>query len=215
MAEPLIPEDIENITFPTSMRGYDRDSVDIFLTEVAAAYEAVYTEVQSIRAGAQKPYRSLGEEMGDLLQHAKDSAESTKRDAEDEAKKLREQAVEDSEATLKAAEAQATEIRVAAEREASQKVEDAAETVAQLEAMEKEARDQLRALRVRLDDLSDQLRTLEPAERDESAPKVPEAVPPPPYVPHLESDTMEVSLEGSNGKGADPSSKSLADEPKI
>jgi cell division initiation protein len=215
MAEPLIPEDIENVTFPTSMRGYDRDSVDIFLQEVATAYEAAYTEVQAIRTGAQKPYRSLGEEMGDLLQHAKDSAESTKRAAEEEAKRLREQAAEDSEATVKAAESQAAEIRMAAEREASQKIEDAAETVAQLEAMDKESREELRSLRVRLDHLSDQLRALEPVAKDESAPKVPEAVPPPPYVPHLETDTMEVSLEDSNGNSGDPNSKSLADEPKF
>jgi len=214
MAEQLVPEDIENVTFQTSLRGYDRDSVDIFLQEVATAYEAAYSEVQAVRAGAQKPYRSLGEEMGDLLQHAKDSAESTKKAAEAEAQRLREQATEDAEATVKAAESQASEIRAAAERDASQKIEDAAETVAQLEAMEKEAREELKTLRVRLDGITTQLRALEAVETEEPAQKVEEIEPPPPYVPRLE-ETMEVSLEDSNGNSVGSASNTLADEPKF
>ncbi|MEA2499423.1 MAG: hypothetical protein QOH26_1828, partial [Actinomycetota bacterium] len=185
--------------------------------EVAAAFEAAVNEVQAVRAGAQKPYRSLGEEMGDLLQHAKDSAESTRRAAEQDAAKLLERSTEDSEATMKAVEAQANEIRVAAEKEASQRIEEAAETVAQLEKMEIEAREELRSLRVRLDGLTSQLRALEPQEMSE--PEQP-AVPPPPVLgaETLGAETLEtdaLSLDDDDDDASDEASNSLAQEPRI
>jgi DivIVA domain-containing protein len=206
MAEPLSPEDIENVTFPTSLRGYDRDSVDIFLQEVATAFESVWSEAQAARSGAQKPYRSLGEEMGDLLQHAKDSAEQTKRVAEDEARRLREKAAEDGAATVAAAENQAAELRAVAEREAAEKVQDAADTVAQLEAMETEAREELRELRRKLESLTEQLRALESTK--EPAMESAAATPPRPEATSSNGgpDTETISIDSG-------SSPQFADEP--
>lgn len=172
MPEPLVPEDIENVTFPTSLRGYDRDSVDIFLQEVAAAYEIVLTEAKLARTGAQKPYRGLGEEMGDLLQHAKDSAEETKRAAAEEAGRVRQRAVEEAAETLAVAEKRAAEMRAEAEQAAADKMHDAAETVAQLETMETEAHERLTSLRLKLESLTGQLLDLE-ASRSTKAPTAP------------------------------------------
>ena len=211
----MVPEDIENVTFPTTLRGYDRDSVDLFLQEVAVAFEAAVNEVQAVRAGAQKPYRSLGEEMGDLLQHAKDSAEATKKAAEQEAAQLRERATEDAEATMRSAEAQANEIRAAAEKDASVRVEEAAETVAQLEKMEVEAREELRSLRVRLDGLTSQLRALEPRETEPAEQML---VPPPPAAAAETIETDQVSLEDElldEELDVDQASNSVAQEPRI
>ncbi len=161
MAEPLNPEDIETTTFPTSLRGYDRDSVDIFLQEVAAAYEAALSESQAARSGEEKPYRSLGEEMGDLLQHAKDSADQTRALAQKEAT-ARLAAAQEEAARLRAdAEVQAAEVISAAETEADRRVTDAAETVEQLERMQNEARAEVQGLRLRLEALVDHLRDLE------------------------------------------------------
>jgi cell division initiation protein len=205
MPEPLAPEDIENVTFPTSLRGYDRDSVDIFLQEVAAAYESVLTEAQSARAGAQKPYRSLGEEMGDLLQHAKDSAEVTKRAAAEEAAKLRQQANEEAAETLGAAERRSTELLADAERAAADKMRDAAETVAQLEAMEVEAHEKLTSLRIKLEELTGQLLDVEArrATRAAGSTSTPTTTPPLAetenfsIVPETDEDENDVSSEGS------------------
>jgi DivIVA domain-containing protein len=80
MAEPSI-ERIRNATFPLSVRGYDRNEVDRFLTELAdwletgggggaAAVEAVRTELERI-----------GEQTASILTEAHQAAEGIRGDA--------------------------------------------------------------------------------------------------------------------------------------
>jgi DivIVA domain-containing protein len=224
MAEPIGPEDIENVTFPTSLRGYDRDSVDIFLQEVASAYEAATNELNAARA--QKPYRSLGEEMGDLLQHAKDSAEETKRTAESEARVVLDQANQTAGEKLAGVEAEAVRIRQDAEQDATQKIQEAAETVAQLEKMESEARAELRTLRMRLESVVGQLASLE-REDVPTPPLVEESLAPedpPPYKgpvseedsgPTLESPPTEPISLVPEGAGFSDGSPRLNDDTEL
>lgn len=160
----LTPEEIETTTFPSSLRGYDRDAVDFFLQDVAAAFEAALNEGQAARETRQKPYQSLGEEMGDLLQHAKDSADQTRREAESAASATMRSAEEAASRTRAEAEQQAALTLAHAEKEAAARIEEAAETVEQLETMEQESRAELRRLRVELEGVVEQLRSLEPSD---------------------------------------------------
>jgi DivIVA domain-containing protein len=212
MAEQLVPEDIENVSFPTSLRGYDRDSVDIFLQEVAAAYEAVLNEARSARAGAQKPYRSLGEEMGDLLQHAKDSAEQTQKTAEEEARRSVERATEDARNALTSAQEQAANILREAEKEAAVKIQEAADTVAQLESMETEARARIRTLREDLVGLTGELGRLDPAPAPSEARSPDNEAPLPPVGDPTEQTDMSIlteTISATDGSGSYPDEAGL------
>lgn len=184
MREALSPDEVENLSFSASLRGYDRDEVDAFLKSLAA-------DLREIEQRSERLYETLGQEMGDLLQHARDSADQMVREAEIEAGMLREQAEKDaakirdeaaglarstkeeSEATaartVDAANKTAEETRSRAERDASDSIAKAEDRVRTLEARETDARERLHALRLQLLELSDQLKKLEHRAVDDEA----------------------------------------------
>jgi DivIVA domain-containing protein len=177
MRDALTPDELANVSFPTTLRGYDRDEVDAFLHKVQAQMK------EAERQRAERLYAHMGEEIGDLLQHAKDSADEMKQEAESDAAKMRADATADASRlrdeagadahTMRAdaeadakkmrqeAESDAAEIRAAAERDAERRTKIADDRVRELEGEEAEARTRIKALRTELESVASHLRPLE------------------------------------------------------
>jgi cell division initiation protein len=178
MQEELVPEYIEGREFSTSLRGYDKGEVDSFLSSLAA-------EIRDYQlANSERLYQNLGEEMGSLLQHAKDSGDAMRKEAEEDAAAIRHSAESDAQRTRADAEQRASEIRSAAEAEATERITEAEDRVHALEKVEREARERVRALRAELEVVTAQLSGLQ----DESG----EA---PPAPPDLTDETSQIDLE--------------------
>jgi DivIVA domain-containing protein len=78
MRRAITPEDVREADFKVALRGYDREDVAAFLQDVAA-------EMETLKDSSERAYQSLGEEIGGLLQQAKDSADKLVTDARTEA----------------------------------------------------------------------------------------------------------------------------------
>jgi DivIVA domain-containing protein len=185
MREASSNDDLENTTFSTALRGYDRDEVDAFVRTIAE-------EMRVLNEGRnEKLYESLGEEMGALLQHARDSADTMKREAQEDAAAARAAADEEAAATRAAAdedaqrireeaarrakelqqnaEQQAAQTRTEAEKESSTRVEQATEKVRRLEATEGQARARLQSMREELASIANDLRLIDDVPEDDDA----------------------------------------------
>jgi DivIVA domain-containing protein len=177
MRESLAPEELEQASFSVVLRGYDRDEVDAYLKNVVDELR----ETQRLRS--ERLYETLGEEMGGLLQHARDSADDMIAQAQSEAASLREEARRAAGATrsdakveakdlLDRARADAQQTRAEADKAAQARVDEAARRVAELEQSEAEARERVSGLRLQLVALTDQLEQLgTPPEAADSADK--------------------------------------------
>lgn len=158
MQEELVPEYVEGREFSTSLRGYDREEVDGFLSSVAAELR----EYQ--RASSERLYQNLGEEMGALLQHAKDSSDAMRKEAEEDAAAIRHAAESDAQRTRADAEHRASEIRAASEAEATERIKEAEDKVRVLEDLERDVRLRVRSLRVEIEGVASELIALEAAD---------------------------------------------------
>ena len=176
MREASSNEHLENTTFSTALRGYDRDEVDAFVRTVAQEMRALNEDRN------EKVYESLGEEMGALLQHARDSADAMKRqaqedaantraEAEAEANKIKEDATAAARELQQTAEQHATKTRTEAESEASTRIADATEKVRRLEATEGQARARLKSIREELASITNDLLLLDEEPEDQTAPE--------------------------------------------
>jgi DivIVA domain-containing protein len=110
---PLTPEEIEARRFRLAQNGYDCESVDRFLAEIA---EAVRAPTDSV-AGADE-FGRLGQEIAAILRNARDSAGAVRAEAEGHAAALRSRAELQADDVRKAAEADAESLRTLATREA-------------------------------------------------------------------------------------------------
>lgn len=116
---PLAPDEIQGRKFSVNLRGYEKEEVDSFLTAVAADYKRA---LEGSGSNAD-PYGALGQEVGEVLRFARESAATIKADAEREAESLRSEANED-----------ATKIREAAATEATATMDMAREKATRLRA---------------------------------------------------------------------------------
>jgi DivIVA domain-containing protein len=186
MRDSLTPDQLENVSFTTTLRGYDRDEVDVFIKNVQVALK------DAERQRSERLYAHMGEEIGNLLQHAKDSAEEMKKEAESDAARMRADAETDvarmrdeaqadahttradAQADAKSmraeAEEAATSIRSEANEDAARRTKEADDRVAELEAQEAEARNRIRTLRGQLEEISGHLQPLEERRPVEAAP---------------------------------------------
>jgi cell division initiation protein len=176
MREASSNEELEKTTFSTALRGYDRDEVDAFVRMVAQ-------EMRELHHGrTEKIYESLGEEMGGLLQHARDSAEAMTREAEEQAAATRAQAEADAQRTREEslthardlqqrAEQEASETRAEAEGDASRRIAEATERVRELEGVEGRARARINSLLEELDSIINNLRVIQSGPENEPAEK--------------------------------------------
>jgi len=168
MQPQFTPEEIETASFTIGLRGYDKQEVEDYLVAVA-------DHIRLISDVSRSAYVDLGEEMGDLLQHARDSADEMTRTAQEEATALR--AEVDSEATDKRREAdeyrqrakddvdeEVKRIREGAEEQARGIIQDAQQRIVTLQQEEVEARERIRALRLQLLEVTLRLQRFEVAE---------------------------------------------------
>jgi DivIVA domain-containing protein len=177
MKESVSPDQIEKAAFGTALRGYDRDEVDIFLRRVADELR----ESQKLRS--ERLYENLGDEIGTLLQHAKDNADAMTKQAEEDSariradaeaasREMRADAERDAAATRAQADGDAQRMRADAEQDAAttrreadqdatQRIREAEARVAELQEAEDSLRDKLAMLRSDLEGLTEGLRRLE------------------------------------------------------
>jgi DivIVA domain-containing protein len=159
----ITPEQITSKKFSlTRSRGYDREEVDSFLSDMAAAYNAA---MDNEPEAPSRMLDRLGEEVSAILRATKESAATLLREAEDEAaglrrnaaqeaKSIRRQAREDAVAEkartekevrslIEDAHRKAHEIRDAADRESKELLEEAIRRFDRLQAHERELRERV------------------------------------------------------------------------
>lgn len=132
MAEGPTPDEIENVEFHVTVRGYARDEVREYLSAIAAY-------VARLEEKAAAGYLNLGEKIGELLQQAKETAEEIEGVARDEAAR-----------TLEDAGTHAAKI-----------VREAEQRVAELENTEGEILSSLQSLKTQLEGMTARLRPVE------------------------------------------------------
>lgn len=187
--EGITPEYLEQVEFTSSLRGYDREEVDSLLASVADEIARLQALASQSRAPVQRPYDSLGEEMGALLQHAKDTADEITAKARREAEELRAGA-ESSAGTLTGdAEREAAGIREQAQRDAITIVQEAEERVEHLKRTETE-------IRARLRDMSSELQTITQRLEDVGTP--------PPFGEGIEDEGEEDPLRLDTNEDDEP-----------
>jgi len=174
MQPELTPEDIETASFTVAIRGYDKQEVEAFLADTA-------DHVRALTEASGSAYVDLGEEMGELLQHARNSADEMTTRAQEEATALRAQV--DAEIADKRREAddyvrrsnedigdEVKRLRAGAEEQARAIIEDAQRRIVTLQGEEVDARDRIRGLRMQLLEVTLRLQRFEVAdETDESS----------------------------------------------
>lgn len=153
MAEALAPAETQQPPFPIVRRGYDRNEVDAYLRELENHMEATRRDLE------ENAYQRLGEEMGRLLQHARDAADNMLVEAETEAQRIK--------AT---AEGDASTIRARAEEKASAMVAAATEKVRSLERSEQQAYQRMKELSAQLADLHTRVDRLQPGDATPDTP---------------------------------------------
>jgi DivIVA domain-containing protein len=135
---PLTADEIRNRRFSAGLRGYEKEEVDSFLEGVAADYQLALDAIASSR----DPYGTLGQEVGDVLRYAKDSADRLSRSAQEEAARILKQATDE-----------ASTIREEVEQRAAATIESAREETVRLKAESevraREAQDEVQTLRRR------------------------------------------------------------------
>jgi DivIVA domain-containing protein len=117
-----VPSDVRTITFPASMRGYDRVAVDAYVERV----NHVIAELEmrsSPRAAVRHALEEVGEQTSGILQRARDAAEEITSSARREA-----------EATTSHAKAEAAEIVLNASAESERAEGEAAQLIGKAKA---------------------------------------------------------------------------------
>ena len=174
MQPELTPEDIETASFTVAIRGYDKQEVEAFLADTA-------DHVRALTEASGSAYVDLGEEMGELLQHARNSADEMTSKAQEEVTALRAQI--DAEIADKRREAdeyvrrsneditdEVKRMREGAEEQARAIIADAQLRIVTLQSEEVEARERIRALRMQLLEVTLRLQRFEVGEEsDESS----------------------------------------------
>src|SRR5215213_9540237 len=136
MARDLTPEAIEQAEFPTALRGYDKDEVEAYLRRVAVEHRRLLAQTEPAKPASEKPYQRLGQDVGDLLQQARDTADRMKQRAEDEATRLKDEAKKAVKEMKDKAKQDAQQVKQAAEYDAREKLKDAERRLTALKANE-------------------------------------------------------------------------------
>lgn len=148
-----------------AVRGYSREEVDAFLKDLARQQRTLTEELAKSKQEAEKTYLALGEEIGGLLQHAKDVSDDMVKKAEEDAARRREEARRAAERTRKEARDRSVEIIRAAEKDAGECIAEAAQKIDDLQDAETEARERLQSLRGLAESLRAQIEQVEGTER--------------------------------------------------
>lgn len=174
----ITPDVLENASFTTRMRGYDPEEVDALLAAVA-------TQLHTYKDAADRAYQLVGEEMGELLQKARDRADEMMAAAEKEAaealararaeaERERAEASEETRRVRDEAHAAAAEMRAHAEQEASAALGAAHDEAERMRGEAAEAANQMRSMAQReaderIERADERVRRLEEKEVDARA----------------------------------------------
>jgi DivIVA domain-containing protein len=154
------PEDIQGRDFLVGLRGYDKDEVRIFLAEVAAAHEAVLTELDAARtapvveapapapATSDNTFDDLGASVAAILRTAQESASGIAGDAATKAAELKEAAERYATSLREEAEVARDMALDAAEGIKTQAAAELAEARAQAERIVREATETVRQIEI-------------------------------------------------------------------
>jgi DivIVA domain-containing protein len=129
----VVPEDIRNVSFPGSVRGYERSAVDAYVTRVNRMIAELEMR-SSPRAAVRHALEQVGEQTSGILQRAREAAEEITASARQEA-----------EETTARAKAEAGEIVVNASTEADRAAAEASTVIAKAKAEAGEILAQARA----------------------------------------------------------------------
>jgi DivIVA domain-containing protein len=113
------PEDIEGRDFFVGLRGYDRDEVNQFLSDVAAELRATRAEIEMLRNRPETmdPFEHLGSNVTAILRTANDTAEEILASAKSEAETVHARAEAAAEHVRKEGDAYAARVRDEVSRE--------------------------------------------------------------------------------------------------
>jgi cell division septum initiation protein DivIVA len=143
------------------VRGYSREEVDAFMRDLAQHQRTLTEELAKAKQESEKTYLALGEEIGALLQHAKDIADDMVKKADEEAARLRDEARRAAERTQKDARDRSVGIIRAAEKDAGESIAEAEQKIDELQGAEMEARERLQSLRALTNSLGTQIEEVE------------------------------------------------------
>ena len=198
----LTPEDIQGKRFHDAFRGYNHEEVDIFLDEVAAAFENVFKDVLAGRARV----KELGAELDDVkgtegmlkrtLLAAQRAADEAIAEAKAEAAGLLAAAADEAAAAVASAKQRADEIVAGANARQSE-IEELGSRLHDLHAAHRAT---LRA------HLEDQLRALDALPGPEAVP----AVAAPPARPAAPGPAVEVAADAEPEAGPEPEEQAAA-----
>ena len=156
MSVEVTPDVISGASFSSTLRGYDRDEVHVFLDVIAQ-------RVAELQDEAENAHLSLGDRIGRLLQDAKDNADEIVERAQAEAAQEREIAAADTKKTREEADAYFLDTRNQADEYAGRTRQDAD---AYSERIQQEATDE--GTRIRADADKDARSTRQAAEADKA-----------------------------------------------
>jgi DivIVA domain-containing protein len=153
-SQDRVPAELRDVSFPVSMRGYDRQTVDAYVERV----NRVIAELEmsrSTEAAVRHALDRVGEQTSGILQRARSSAEDIIADGEEEAEELTARAKAEVESLVAGARAEATQLVAKARAEAGEILaRSRAEAAQRLQQSEEEAA----ALREQADAWMGQLR---------------------------------------------------------
>ena len=172
--------EIENVSFPIRMRGYDRDEVDALLAQLAIQARHLLEVQAQLEHDNEAPYLRLGNVAGNILQLARDNAdqmtseglaqvaaeraaaesdiEELRRRAETEASALKELAERDATAVRKEADRLLAEARVQATAKVLEAETEAADIRQAHQHIRAETEAEVRALKAEVEDEVKQLK---------------------------------------------------------
>jgi DivIVA domain-containing protein len=219
------PNDIRDVSFPVSVRGYDRRAVDAYVTRV----DRLITELEETRSpeGAVKhALEQAGERISGILQQAGETGEEIATTARQKAEESTARAEEESEAIVAKASADADEVLgrskaeaeamlAQARKEADERLQRAQEEVT---ALREKAEARMRELHADTEAIREQRRLLlddmrEMASRVEEAASGADARFPPPEPAESAQEGMEETKPDADAE-TEQRSIAAADEPR-
>ena len=119
MAREVTPDEIRNVAFRTTLRGFDRFEVEEMLQLVADRIQELESEQDKLQArladspskDLQSEFETVGREVASILQAAREAAESMRERASLEATRWRRESAEEAETTRREAAADAEALR--------------------------------------------------------------------------------------------------------
>lgn len=126
-----VRREIRDVSFPIAVRGYERQAVDAYVQRV----NRVIAELEvggSPQAAVKNALDRVGEQIGGVLQHARQTAEQITAEAQAEAEATTAQARAEARETIDNVALQADELRVRSKQQADETLTRAREQAAQL-----------------------------------------------------------------------------------